>query len=511
MNDRYAKLFSLDSNLYAKTSPVIIEAGALLKDNTSGKTIAQLKFVNISNKIIVAIKVRIDAQDVTGNRLEGIEEFQYLDLRVGFDEEFGQTKPIIMPDATTRSFSVKCTAVVFDDGSVWTLPSDAVYEPIPSSESLFNSFDEELVVQYKIDTTQFSMFVPTEYKDLWICSCGCANSNAVDECRFCRAQKEIVFGCLDKELLQSRREARLRELEMAREAQLELDRKAAEERAEHAAESKRRIKTVVKKVIPFVVAAIVLAILIEIASQLFGNGRLDDAIEVLNNSSEYAEEEVLEALSYAIMTGLEDRWELVDDNDDGMDNDTYKRLFSCEKHMLDIEGLQIDDSSIETAYNDYVDSVHTERIKQLLYNDFEYDDLKSAAYSRAIAILALNKEGVIDIPQKYRSVYEALTIEFEIVYDLAHGDFYIDDDNDGVINLSLDVQNTTSTDFSDFTITLVLNGETPIDRTFDLNAGDSKYVTFAIPEENVYDNALDVDVFVSFGSSLSKYENLYLY
>lgn len=253
MTDRYTKLFSLATRLYTKTSPLIIEAGALLKDNTTGRTIAQLKFVNISNKIIVAVKVSVAARDVTGNQLEGIEEFQYLDLRVGFDEEFGQTKPIIMPDATTRSFSVKCTAVVFDDGSMWTLPPDGVYEPIPSSESLFSSLDEELVGQYKIDTTQFSMFVPTEYKDLWICSCGCANSNEIDDCRFCRAQKEMVFGCVDKELLQSRREARLQKLEMEREERLELERKAAEERAEHAAESKRRIKTVVKKVIPFVV------------------------------------------------------------------------------------------------------------------------------------------------------------------------------------------------------------------------------------------------------------------
>ena len=43
MSERYAKLSHLPENLYMEGSPVIIAAGALLKDNQTGRVIAQLK------------------------------------------------------------------------------------------------------------------------------------------------------------------------------------------------------------------------------------------------------------------------------------------------------------------------------------------------------------------------------------------------------------------------------------------------------------------------------------
>ena len=59
MSERYTKVFSLPENLYTESSPVIISAGALLKDNISGKMLAQLKLKNIGKKIIKAVTVKI--------------------------------------------------------------------------------------------------------------------------------------------------------------------------------------------------------------------------------------------------------------------------------------------------------------------------------------------------------------------------------------------------------------------------------------------------------------------
>ena len=36
MSERYSKVFALSENLYATGSPIIIEAGALQKDNQTG-------------------------------------------------------------------------------------------------------------------------------------------------------------------------------------------------------------------------------------------------------------------------------------------------------------------------------------------------------------------------------------------------------------------------------------------------------------------------------------------
>ena len=116
MSERYSKLFSLPENLYTEGSPVIIAAGALLKDNSTGKLLVQLKFRNISDCVINAVKVKINAFDPAGTVLKGVESFSYLDLSVGKDGEFGQKKPIPLSDVTTRSFSVQILSVTYSGG-----------------------------------------------------------------------------------------------------------------------------------------------------------------------------------------------------------------------------------------------------------------------------------------------------------------------------------------------------------------------------------------------------------
>ena len=59
MAERYTKLYTLPGNLYAAASPVLISAGALLKDSQTGKFLSQLKFKNISPRDISALKVLV--------------------------------------------------------------------------------------------------------------------------------------------------------------------------------------------------------------------------------------------------------------------------------------------------------------------------------------------------------------------------------------------------------------------------------------------------------------------
>ena len=59
MSERYSRLFSLSENLYAVGSPVVIAAGTLLKDNQTGRIVAQLKLRSISSKTIIGAKVKL--------------------------------------------------------------------------------------------------------------------------------------------------------------------------------------------------------------------------------------------------------------------------------------------------------------------------------------------------------------------------------------------------------------------------------------------------------------------
>lgn len=89
-------------------SPVIISAGALLKDNQSGAILVQLKVKNISRRRLRAAIVRIFSYDSFG-KPTGTEEKEYLDLMVVRGEEFGQKVLIPVSNAAARSFTATVT------------------------------------------------------------------------------------------------------------------------------------------------------------------------------------------------------------------------------------------------------------------------------------------------------------------------------------------------------------------------------------------------------------------
>lgn len=119
MSERYTRLFSLPENLGQDGCPVLISAGALLKDNNTGKVLVQLKLRNISEQVIKSVKIKVNAYDTAGGSLRGVEDFSYLDLAVERDGEFGSKMPIVLPDNTTRSVSVEILSVVFENGEVY--------------------------------------------------------------------------------------------------------------------------------------------------------------------------------------------------------------------------------------------------------------------------------------------------------------------------------------------------------------------------------------------------------
>lgn len=120
MSERYSKLFALSENLYSAGAPVVIAAGALQKDNQTGKVFAQLKIRNIQDKVIKAATVKITPFDTVGKPLGGTVDYQYLDLAAGRDTDFGQKTPVMLKEAATRSFAVSVSEVIFSDNSIWT-------------------------------------------------------------------------------------------------------------------------------------------------------------------------------------------------------------------------------------------------------------------------------------------------------------------------------------------------------------------------------------------------------
>ena len=102
-----------------------IAAGVLQKDNQSGRVFVQLKLYNLQAKQIKAASVKIYPQDTIGQPLGEPLEYQYLDLSVQRDDNFGSQTPVMMPEAKTRAFAVSVQEVIFADNSVWQAAPEA--------------------------------------------------------------------------------------------------------------------------------------------------------------------------------------------------------------------------------------------------------------------------------------------------------------------------------------------------------------------------------------------------
>lgn len=134
-SERFSRFFSLPGNLYTEGSPVVIVTGGLLRDNLTGDILAQLKFRNVSEKIIKSVRVKINAYDTANNQRIGVDAFSYLDFSVMPNEEFGQGTPIHLPDTTTRSFSVEILSVEYADNVAFSSNVSPVAVAAPQAVS----------------------------------------------------------------------------------------------------------------------------------------------------------------------------------------------------------------------------------------------------------------------------------------------------------------------------------------------------------------------------------------
>lgn len=262
MANRFERLFQLPEKQYAEGSPVILAAGALSKDTETGSIIAQLKFQSVSEKRIQAAKVSLTAYDISKAEVQGVTDYQYLELNVGNGQEFGSNKAIVMPISVTRSFAVASILVVFNDGSIWE--STGNFSVLPAVKSLsFTLGSAEMEKQYRIATNDSATYAPFESQDLWQCSCGTWNKGTA--CTHCHLLKSKVFSALDVATLAEQMNIRLvkeqeqREAEAARQAQLQ---------AEAEVQRKKNKKRLTIAAIIVLIAAILLSVGIVVYNKL---------------------------------------------------------------------------------------------------------------------------------------------------------------------------------------------------------------------------------------------------
>lgn len=291
MADRFQKLFSLENNLYIENAPIIISAAALLKDTKSGNIVVQVKFKSVSNKNIKGVKISLSAYDVSGKEINGADDYQYLDLNIPNGQSFGSSKAIVMPETTTRSFTIKSLTVIFADSSIWENASPD-FVTIPNAKPLNSELkSEELIKQYQIATTSKANNIPNTFLNLWTCCCGEVNSE--EYCTNCGTNKNNTF--FKYNIIDLTEAMKLR---LDKEKQLELERQ--EKLIVLEKENKLKKKQIIKKCMLGTTICIVIVLLLFAVKLFFGNminyniaisamekGEYDKAIEIFTNLKDY--------------------------------------------------------------------------------------------------------------------------------------------------------------------------------------------------------------------------------
>lgn len=200
MSERYLKLFSLEENLYIPGSPVLIAAGALLKDTQTGRILGQLKLQSISDQSIKAATVAPVLLDTVGNPLGEPVSYQYLDLKVTRDAYWGSQDPIRFSDPSTRAYTASVKEVIFSDNSIWTAPNSA-WKALPAKTTLETQLDDfELATQYRMHFGLDCQYAYQTAEDLWYCPCGAVNHQGERACHSCQKDSNELAG-VDWDLL----------------------------------------------------------------------------------------------------------------------------------------------------------------------------------------------------------------------------------------------------------------------------------------------------------------------
>ena len=297
MGETYTRLYSLPERLYTMGAPVVVAAGALLKDNRNGNIIVQLKIQNIYNKTIKAVTVKVASMDTVGRTLGEETEYRYLDLNVKRNEFFGQQVPIVVPDEQTRSYSVKVTEAVFDDNTVWT--GNEIWEPLEKPDPIEKKIaNGELVRQYRIKYGKNSKYLLKQEKDLWFCTCGAINHESELSCCSCHIDRKKLEE-FDMDALKKECDVRLEDERKERE------RKQAEADVE-AKKKQKKIKMIVVGVAAAVAVAAVGVVIKDNLNKkklynqglaLLEDGKYDDSIALFESLKGYkdSKEQIIDA------------------------------------------------------------------------------------------------------------------------------------------------------------------------------------------------------------------------
>lgn len=222
-NSKYIRLQELVIDTFNLDAPVEIEKGALLLESTTKTVLLQLR-LNVLDNIneISSTSLNIYGFTDSGEPVEGFSPFThtYTDVYLQDEKTFGDRTPIIL-DSRIRRVNVEIDKVVFRSGDVWRNPEGYF---TPPTQMPVSSIKRELLPQFEREISNLSetdkknfQYIPHQFNDYWLCTCGRPNKKGYDTCSRCGLHKEDVFHLTDEEYLRNNLQKFIEETRIAEE------------------------------------------------------------------------------------------------------------------------------------------------------------------------------------------------------------------------------------------------------------------------------------------------------
>ena len=207
VSDRYTILQHNTNIFVAEDCPLILTSHALTKDNQTGNVFIQCRFENVGSKSIKALNIDVLCSDITSQKLEGVENYTYLDIDVEQYQTFGDKTPVYLPDKAARNISIVPTKVVYVDGSTWDNKSSASFERLDFTRKSISELGE-LCEQYKRELHNICAhsdkhnYLPARREGFIICGCGKVVLKDARSCPSCGVDFNKLFPLNDSDKLQ---------------------------------------------------------------------------------------------------------------------------------------------------------------------------------------------------------------------------------------------------------------------------------------------------------------------
>ena len=198
-NQRYQTIFAAPQNRFDPDSPVWVSRYQLSRDLTSGRRLLQARLVNVSDKRIRQVFLRVRCLDPEGRQLAMLEMVPMPGVLALPGRIFGDDKIVELTAAAAQA-EVYAQRVLFTDGTAWNETGSGNYiafaapVPVRAGDEAYQQLKDRAAAGGVRNSYYFRM-----QKGLWLCTCGQPNGVGSLRCAHCGADRLWLEQNMDPE------------------------------------------------------------------------------------------------------------------------------------------------------------------------------------------------------------------------------------------------------------------------------------------------------------------------